>query len=269
MQKNKKWLTIGASGSQPLSVVCRNACPYCRLIPHILYGDFSFLAFIIPYFQKFVKTLPAHGQRRQNIQEFFVAVFNNPKVATFLISILPIFELRGAIPFGLSATFWGEGALNLGTSFLISFLGSSLVVPIVALLFKPVLNFLKSTKMFNKIALKFENRIVEKSKSFENKNTRIKKMLGIVVFVGVPLPLTGVYTGTALAVVLGLRFADILFSVITGNLIAGSVITILSMFNENTANIILITFVSIVVLTGMITLFKTAIKRFRNKKENV
>jgi hypothetical protein len=92
MQKNKKWLTIGASGSQPLSVVCRNACPYCRLIPHILYGDFSFLAFIIPYFQKFVKTLPAHGQRRQNTQEFFCdfLIFiqkNSVQIANFVVQL--------------------------------------------------------------------------------------------------------------------------------------------------------------------------------------
>lgn len=205
----------------------------------------------------------------QNIQEFFVAVFGNPTIATFVIATLPIFELRGAIPFGMSTMFWGDKVLNVGEAFLISFTGSSLVVPIIALLFKPILNWFKSSKTFNKLAIKIESRIVEKSKSFKNKNTRIKKILGIIFFVGVPLPLTGAYTGTALAVMLGLNFYDTIVSVIIGNLISGIIIAILSMTSKNTANILLIAFICLLIIIGVISIAKYIIKRFKMNKKSV
>lgn len=205
----------------------------------------------------------------QNIQEFFVEKINSPILATIFIAMLPIFELRGAIPFGMSSVFWGSKELSAGTAFLVGFLGSSLVVPIIALLFKPVLNWLKKTKIFSKLANKLENRIIEKSKSFENKNTRIKKILGIMLFVGVPLPLTGVYTGTAIAVMLGLNFFDTLFSVISGNLIAGIIISLLSLTNENTANILLFVFFGVLVIMGIISIFKMIFKKLKTNRKNV
>ena len=142
--------------------------------------------------------------------------------------MLPIFELRGAIPFAMSTSLWGDKTLSIGTAFLVSFIGSSIIIPLVALLFKPFLVWLKDSKLFKNIALKLENRINQKGKSFENKNSKLKKMLGIIFFVGVPLPLTGAYTGTALAVTIGLNFYDTLLSVLIGNLIAGVVIALLS-----------------------------------------
>ncbi len=205
----------------------------------------------------------------QNIQEFFVSVFNNPIISTFVISMLPIFELRGAIPFGMSSIFWGNKSLSVGIAFLVSFIGSSLVVPLIALLFKPTINWFKTTKTFGKIATKFENRIIEKSKPFENKNTRIKKMLGIMLFVGVPLPLTGVYTGTAIAVMLGLNFYDTILSVICGNLLAGSIVSLLTLTSENTANILLVAFIVGLLVIGLISIFKSVFKKLKENRKNV
>ena len=202
----------------------------------------------------------------QQVQEFFVSTFHNPIIATFIIACLPIFELRGAIPFGMNVSFWGAKALNQGTAFLISFIGSSIVVPIIALLFKPILNYLKNTKMFRKIACKFEKRLIDKSKSFENKNTRIKKFLGIILFVGVPLPLTGAYTGTALAVLIGLEFWDTVISVLIGNLIAGGIITLFSSLTPNATNIILIAFVSFIVFMFFVWAIKNIFKKIKQKQ---
>lgn len=205
----------------------------------------------------------------QNIQEFFVEKFNSPILATIFIAMLPIFELRGAIPFAMSTSLWGDKALSIGTAFLVSFIGSSIIIPLVALLFKPFLVWLKNSKLFKNIALKLENRINQKGKSFENKNSKLKKMLGIIFFVGVPLPLTGAYTGTALAVTIGLNFYDALLSVLIGNLIAGVVIALLSSVTENAANIMLLVFVLTLLIVIATYFIKFLIKTIKNKKENV
>ena len=202
----------------------------------------------------------------QNIQEFFVTTFNNPIIATLIVALLPIFELRGAIPFGMSTAFWGTQALDVGTAFLIGFVGSCIPAFFIALLFKPLINYLKNTKLFKRIATKFEKRLVDKSKNFENKNTRLKKILGIILFVGVPLPLTGVYTGTAIAVIIGLSFWDSVFSVIIGNLIAGIIISLLSSLSANATNIILIAFVSFLILIIFISIIKNIYNKVKNKK---
>lgn len=199
----------------------------------------------------------------QSIQEFFVEYINNPIIATLFIAILPIFELRGAIPFGMSTALWGAKALEMGTAFLVGFIGSSVVVPIVALAFKPILEWLKRTKIFNKFAIYIEDRVKDKSSQVSNKTTRWKKMIGLAVFVAIPLPLTGVYTGTMIGVIAGLTFSDILISVISGNLIAGIIITMLSSISDNAANWILIIFIISIFAIMLISLIKRVIYRHK------
>ena len=86
------------------------------------------------------------------LHNIFATVFNdNIILATILISMVPVIELRGAIPFATNSGFWGNLALNQWEAFGWSFLGSSVVVPILALIFLPIINWLKKTKTFNKI----------------------------------------------------------------------------------------------------------------------
>lgn len=205
----------------------------------------------------------------ETIKEAIINLFNNNSVmATFVLALLPIFELRGAIPFGMSTQIWGENALTPLSSFLTSFLATSLVVPIIYFIFTPILNLFKKTKLFKKIAEKFENRIKEKSNKMENSNT-IKKMIGVFLFVAIPLPLTGVYTGTCVAVVLGLNFYETLISCVGGNLIAGIIMLLLSTIFKNNTLIVLYAFIIILVLillTGFIV--KLIKKRSKSKSLN-
>lgn len=183
--------------------------------------------------------------------------------------MLPIIELRGAIPFGMSKTFWGARALSSWESFAFSFLGSSLVVPIIALLLKPILNWLKKTKLFKKLAIKIEENFKNKSKKVEedveNKDLYdnsqegdaqndagvieekrhnkkfFMKLSAITLFVAIPLPLTGVWTGTAIAVMMDIPFFWTCASVILGNLIAGLIMqTICAIFPNFTTWILII-----------------------------
>lgn len=205
----------------------------------------------------------------ETIKEAIINLFNNNSVmATFVLALLPIFELRGAIPFGMSTQIWGENALTPLSSFLTSFLATSLVVPIIYFIFTPILTLFKKTKLFKKIAERFENRIKEKSNKMENSNT-LKKMIGVFLFVAIPLPLTGVYTGTCVAVVLGLNFYETLISCIGGNLIAGIIMLLLSTIFKNNTLIVLYAFIIILVLillTGFIV--KLIKKRSKSKSVN-
>lgn len=190
-------------------------------------------------------------------------------IATVLISMLPIIELKGAIPIGMSVDYWGEFALNNTEAFLYSLLGSCLVVPIIALIFTPVLNWLKKTKMFRNIGNFIDEKVAKHStkisKQVDDSNKKSKtwlKCLLILGFVAVPLPLTGVWTGTCIAVVIGLKFWQTVLSVILGNVVAGLIIVfVCSVFPE------IITILSIVfILVVLAILVCVIIKILMSKK---
>lgn len=193
----------------------------------------------------------------ETIKEFIINMFNdNAMLATFVLALLPIFELRGAIPFGMSTEIWGANALSPISSFLTSFIATSLIVPVVAIIFIPILNAFKKTKLFKNLAIKFENQIKTKSTKIENKNsTKIKKMIGVLLFVAIPLPLTGVYTGTCVAVMLGLNFYETLISCVSGNLIAGLIMLLVSTIFKNNTLIVLYAFLiifAVLIVSGII-----------------
>lgn len=206
----------------------------------------------------------------QSISNVFASVFHdNVILATILISLLPIIELRGAIPFAMEKAVWGPHALSNWQAFGWAFLGSSLVVPFVALAFIPIMNWLKRTKWFRSIGEAIENKVKKHSdKMLENKTSEnVKKtywlkMLGVFAFVAVPLPLTGVWTGTAIAVMIGLNFWSACASIILGNLTAGLLITLLSSLFNNASTIILLAFLAIIALMILYALIKWLIKKY-------
>mgnify|MGYP004531726115 CR=1 FL=1 len=208
------------------------------------------------------------------MEQFFANLFGDHVIlATILIAMLPIVELRGAIPFGMSIDFWGSNALNAVDSFLVSFLGSSLVVPIIALVFIPILNWLKKTKLFKNLAHKIENRIKTKSEKIENdaedsKKAKSKfwlKVIGLFAFVAIPLPLTGVYTGTCVGVVLGFSFWQVCAIVIAGNLVAGLIMTFICSIFPAFTSIILYVFLGLVVVFAVYGLIKSLINKRKQK----
>ena len=177
------------------------------------------------------------------IARIFVAIFGkHSAIATVLISMLPIVELKGAIPVGMSSDFWGEYALGGTQAFLLSLLGSCLVVPILALVFMPLINWLKKTKLFRKIGVFLDNKVKKHSSSISkkvaqdsqskngvdskksDKKKSLIKWFSVLAFVSVPLPLTGVWTGTCVGVALGMKFWQVCTSVILGNVVAGLII---------------------------------------------
>lgn len=219
----------------------------------------------------------------ETIKEIVVNTFDsNPTLATIIIAMLPIFELRGAIPFGMSTQLWGDMALSPISSFLVSLFASSLVVPIIALLVSPILKWLKTTKMFCKLAEWFETKIKKHTTKIENTSTipnenltpsapqknninNTKKMWGVFLFVGIPLPLTGVYTGTCMAVMLGLNFYETLLCVVGGNILAGIIMLITSTIFKSNTLVVLYIFIAVLIAILLYNLIKKLILKFKTK----
>ena len=211
------------------------------------------------------------------LHNLFASVFhNNVILATVIISILPVIELRGAIPFATNSGFWGSNALTNWTAFGWSWLGSSAVVPILALLFFPIINWLKKTRWFGKIAQGLENRIKNKSASIENAEEKSKKfsksywkkMLAVFIFVAIPLPLTGVWTGTCVALFIGLDYLSTCCSVILGNAAAGLLITLILEFFPWLNNWLFYIFLGLIAVIFIYELIKFIIQKIKAHNKN-
>ena len=138
------------------------------------------------------------------------------ELKVLIVAAIPIIELRGAIPMGIAL---GISPLH---AFIISYFGSLLPVPIIVFAFRPIVDWLKKTVLKD---------IVEKISSRAlNKGQRIQKygFIGLILLVAIPLPGTGVYTGTLAATLLNMRFKWILPAVMIGNLIAGLIVLFVS-----------------------------------------
>lgn len=158
------------------------------------------------------------------IQNFLSDVFVYPQIVIVLIAILPIVEARLAVPmaFGYSLA-WYE-------SLLLGFVGSCLVAPLLLLALIPFIKWLSTTKLFKKIGDALYSKFENKSKQIDEKASNAKKFWGLVLFVGIPLPLTGVWTGCAVASILKMKYSHALSAVTLGNFIASSIMTLLCVF---------------------------------------
>jgi len=128
----------------------------------------------------------------------------------FGMSMLPVLELKASIPAGLAM------GLQLWETFLIALVGSCVPVPFILLLLRPFFKWCKGRPFFHKLADKLEGR-------FEKKSGSIRKysLLGLFIFVAIPLPTTGVWTGSGIAAMLNLRIKHALPVIILGNTVAG------------------------------------------------
>ncbi len=191
------------------------------------------------------------------------------ELIVLLISMIPLIELKGAIPIG-------EG-LGLPTleSALISYLGSTLIIIPIFFLLIPIFNLLKKIPFINKIVLKleamFENKarkLAEKSDGNTEKQTRKILIIGLFIFVAIPLPLTGVWTGAAIAVFLNMSFKDSIIPLAVGNFIAGSIITLLTYLFRDYVNTIINVIFVIAIIMLIVTIVKIALSKPKEDKKD-
>ena len=152
------------------------------------------------------------------IQNFFLETVGE-ELCVFFCSMIPIIELRGAVPMG--AVF----GMPWWLTYLLAIAGNMLPVPIILLCIKAVITWMTKSrvKFFNKIA-GFLNRRVEK------KRAQIEKysFWGVCFFVAVPLPVTGAWTGSLVAAMIDMKFWKAFLSCLFGVMIAGVVMTLIS-----------------------------------------
>ncbi len=142
------------------------------------------------------------------IEGYFAGI--NKLLAVFIVSMMPVVELRGAIPFGVTL------GLDWREVYLISVIGNIIPVPFIILFFRPLIEYFEKTKLFGKIASKLKKRTKSKMEGLNK-----YKMFGLFLFVAIPLPGTGAWTGAAIAALLKMRIKHSFFPILLGVLVAG------------------------------------------------
>lgn len=215
----------------------------------------------------------------------------NLTLLIILLSILPLLELRIAIPFALSTSL----NTNPFSVFTIAVSSTLIAIPLILLLLKPIMKLLSKIKFLNKLSISIENYFsskandlnknsikskprkydkIENSSILNNdldndifKENKIKHKIRdfwnrnriyfyLFLFVALPFPLTGYYTGSAIAVFLNLNFYKSSLSIFFGNVVAGIIITFFSSLFENSAIYILIIFLILIIVSILIKLLR-------------
>ena len=137
----------------------------------------------------------------------------------FIISMVPILELRG----GLLAA--GPALLNvpMWTAIPVCIIGNLIPIPFILLLITPIFNWMKGTKHLKPFMERMEARAMKKSDQIEK-----YEFWGLLLFVGIPLPGTGAWTGALIASLVGVKFRKAFPAIICGVLLASVIMTILS-----------------------------------------
>ncbi len=137
----------------------------------------------------------------------------------FFISMVPVIELRGAIPVGV-----GMG-LPLVPTYIVSIIGNMLPVPFIYLFGRKVLEWGKDKRYIGKwFTWMYEKGI----RAGEKINGKRGIFIGLMLFVAIPLPGTGAWTGTLAASFLNMKFRDSVLAAMGGVLIAGVIMMLIS-----------------------------------------
>ena len=146
-------------------------------------------------------------------------------IITFLIAMVPIVELRGAVPFGLSPAM--GGALPVVPLYILCILGNMIPVPFIFFFARKVLTWGADKKVIGK----FFTWCLEKG---EKGGQKLQEKAGrglyfaLFLFVGIPLPGTGAWTGTLAASFLDMDFKKSCVAVMSGVILAGIIMGIAS-----------------------------------------
>lgn len=141
----------------------------------------------------------------------------NPYFTIFVLAATPIIELRGAIPAGI-----GMG-IDPWIVYILSVAGSTLPVPFLVLFFRKILDFMELKGYFPKFTNFLNNHVQKKSHKLKKAS-----VMGLFIFVGIPLPSTGAYTGSVLASVFDIRLKYAFPAILLGNMAAGLIMMTLS-----------------------------------------
>lgn len=157
--------------------------------------------------------------RMEGLVNFFVNLFGgiSKEVVVFIISLMPILELRGGL---IAATLL---KIPYFKALFICIIGNLLPIPFVLLFLEMIFNLMEKWKPTKKVVSWLH-------KKGNSKRGQIDKYgyLGLVLFVGIPLPGTGAWTGSLVAILLGLDKKKSFICIIIGVLLAAAIMSIVS-----------------------------------------
>ncbi len=141
------------------------------------------------------------------------------ELIVFVISMVPILELRGGI---VAASLLG---INIAKAIPICIIGNIIPIPFIMMFIRPIFDWMKKRKAFKGIVERLEKKSLEKS-------DKIKKyeFVGLLLFVGIPLPGTGAWTGSLIAVLLDIKPKKAVPPIFLGLLLATAIMCIVSYF---------------------------------------
>ena len=208
------------------------------------------------------------------IKDFIIAVFGNSAwLGIIILAMIPVTELRVTIPFALSEV-WGASKLTWWQAYICSVIGATIPALFIVPLLIPFFSWLKKTKWFGKIVGAFDRKFSQKSGEIQKKvkdgeslakANRIK-FWGVVMFVAVPLPLTGAWTGSAVAAYLKMNPLKGILAVFIGNICSGAIMTVLCVLFPNYVDMILYAFLGLVVVIILVSVIVMLIKNHKSKK---
>lgn len=141
-----------------------------------------------------------------------------PELIVIIVAAVPIIELRGAIPIGILLL-----RLPPWETFMLAMIGNTLPVPVLLLLLGPMRRWATGWPVVGPVLRWAEERANRRRGQVERYG-----FPGLIAFVGVPLPGTGAWTGSLIAVILGLSFWRSLAAICMGVVAAGLAIALLS-----------------------------------------
>lgn len=149
--------------------------------------------------------------------EFF-STFLGKVVTTFFISMVPVIELRGAIPAGVAS------GLNLYLAALVSIFGNMVPVPFIIIFIRKIFEFLRAkSDGLDKLVTRLEERADKHSET-----VRKYKFWGLLILVAIPLPGTGAWTGALVAAMLEMRLKDAVPAIFLGVVVAAIIVAMVT-----------------------------------------
>lgn len=181
----------------------------------------------------FLMIISQNREAIDTVSEFFLKFFGgiNWLVVVFM-SMIPIIELKGGILWGMSkGNMNGFGAASFGL------LGCVIVSIILVFALKPILDWLKRTRLCKKIIGRIEKSFTKKAQRLEDvsgitEKTTTKKriiifMTLLTLFIAIPIPLSGVWTGCAIGIFIGLKRWQVFVASLLGSIISSTMLVLI------------------------------------------
>lgn len=139
------------------------------------------------------------------------------ELTVIIFSMLPIIELRGAIPLGISL------GLSPIHSTIISILGNGLIVPFLIILLHPIMDYFEKTILFSTTIGWLKRRSMKKAEVIKK-----YRLLGLFLFVAIPFPTTGAWTASVVSTLLKIDVKHSILTIWAGIVIAGIIVYYIS-----------------------------------------